>query len=370
MHVILADAFGFCFGVRDALAAADRTPQPECVTIHGELVHNENVLSRLEALGFQSSAERDRGALPATPLVMITAHGVSDRERQRLQRSGKQLIDTTCPLVQKVHRAARALAAEGRHVLVIGRPGHVEVEGILEDLSSGEAVESEAAVKAYPHDRLGIVCQSTTPPRLAAEVNAAIRAANPQADIRFIDTICQPTRDRQDALVRLLPLVDAVVVVGGKNSNNTRELAALCRNRGVPAFHVQGPADLEADWFRGCRVVGLTAGTSTLDETIEQVREALAALRAVPDPLRSLRLCVSNLFRAQWKGEPQSRRERRDRRCGRTADSTAVWHALTIGRAWRASLGGQPLQNLCASMLQLFARWMERKNQRGAGGTE
>ena len=111
-------------------------------------------------------------------------------------------------------------------------------------------------------------------------LNAAIRAANPSADIRFIDTICQPTRDRQDALVRLLPLVDAVVVVGGRNSNNTRELAALCRDRGVPAFHVQSAADLDANWFRGCRVVGLTAGTSTLDQTVEEIRRELLEMAA------------------------------------------------------------------------------------------
>ena len=278
MQVLVADALGFCFGVRDALAAAVRTKRPAAVTIYGELVHNETVVTRLAALGLHSAGENDRDQLPDTPLVMITAHGVSDRERTRLEAAGKQLIDTTCPLVVKVHRAARQLALEGRHVLVIGRPGHVEVRGILEDLASGEVVESVAAAKAYPYERLGIVCQSTTPPRLAADVNAAIRAANPQADIRFIDTICQPTRDRQDAVVRLLPLVDALVVVGGKNSNNTRELASLCRDRGVPAFHVQSAADLDTNWFRGCRVVGLTAGTSTLDETIQEVRQALSAM--------------------------------------------------------------------------------------------
>jgi len=282
MQVLLADAMGFCFGVRDALAAAEETPRPHAVTIHGELVHNERIQRRLDSLGFHSSAENDRGRIPPTPLVMITAHGVSDRERSRLEQSGKQLIDTTCPLVQKVHRAAQLLAAEGRHVLIIGRPGHVEVQGILEDLASGEVVESEQSVRPYPHERLGIVCQSTTPPRLAAAVNAAIRAANSLADIRFIDTICQPTRDRQDAVVRLLPLVDAMVVVGGQNSNNTRELAALCRDRGVPAYHVQTAADLDPRWFRGCRVVGLTAGTSTLDETIEEVRRGLVEMAAEP----------------------------------------------------------------------------------------
>jgi 4-hydroxy-3-methylbut-2-enyl diphosphate reductase len=278
MQVLLADALGLCFGVRDALAVAEQTQHPDLVTIHGELVHNERVLSRLDELGFHSSGERLRAEIAPTPLVMITAHGVSDRERRRLEQSGKRLIDTTCPLVEKVHRAAQLLAQEGRHVLIIGRPGHVEVRGILEDLDSGEVVEEVQAVKTYPHARLGIVCQSTTPPRVAAEITEAIGSANPQADVRLIDTICQPTRDRQEAVWRLIARVDAMVVVGGKNSNNTRELAALCREGSVPAYHVQSATDLEAEWFRDCRVVGLTAGTSTPDETIDEVRQALAAM--------------------------------------------------------------------------------------------
>ena len=278
MQVLLAEAMGFCFGVRDALAVAEQTPNPDAVTIHGELVHNEAILNRMEELGFHQAHERGRCEIPPTPLVMITAHGVSNAERRRIAEAGKRMIDTTCPLVQRVHRAAQALSDEGRHVLIIGRPGHVEVLGILEDLPSGEVVDSPDAVRHYGRSRLGIVCQSTTPPRLAAEVNRSIRTANPQADIKFIDTICQPTRDRQDAVVRMLPLIDVLVVVGGKNSNNTRELKALGQDRGVPAFHVQSADDLEPGWFAGCRVVGLTAGTSTLDSTIAEVHRALLKL--------------------------------------------------------------------------------------------
>jgi 4-hydroxy-3-methylbut-2-enyl diphosphate reductase len=278
MQVVVADALGFCFGVRDAIALAEETADPSSVTIHGDLVHNPLVLHRLDGLGFRRASERERAELPATPLVMITAHGVSDVERRRLEQAGKQIIDTTCPLVRRVHRAAQALAAEGRYVLVIGKPGHVEVRGIVEDLPGGEVVESVAAVRRYPQDRLGIICQSTTPPRLAAEVNAALRAANRHADIRYIDTICQPTRDRQDAVVRLLPQVDVMIVVGGKMSNNTRQLVALCLDHGVPAHHVEDAAGIDPHWFTGSRLVGLTAGTSTPDEVIASVRDALSRL--------------------------------------------------------------------------------------------
>jgi 4-hydroxy-3-methylbut-2-en-1-yl diphosphate reductase len=278
MQVIRAEAMGLCFGVRDALAAAEQVERPDRVTIHGELVHNETVLGRLRERGFRQADEACRDGLPATPLVMITAHGVSDAERRRLADAGLSLLDTTCPLVRRVHLAAQKLAAEGRFVLLIGRPGHVEVRGIVEDLAEVEVVDNVAAVRRYPHARLGVICQSTTSPHLADEILAAIDAANPAADIEFVDTICQPTRDRQTAVARMLPLVDAVVVVGGKNSNNTRELANLCRASGKPVYHVQSAGDLDRAWFTDCTAVGLTAGTSTLDETIDNVHRALAAI--------------------------------------------------------------------------------------------
>jgi 4-hydroxy-3-methylbut-2-en-1-yl diphosphate reductase len=278
MRIVRAEAMGFCFGVRDALAVTEAVDQPELVTIHGELVHNAGVLAGLEERGFRMVGENDRRELPATPSVLITAHGVSDHERMRLAVAGKRLIDTTCPLVLRVHRAAQTLAAEGRHVLVIGRPGHVEVLGVVEDLTDFDVVAGPDDVRPYPQAKLGVVCQTTTPPRVAEATLAAIRRENPSADLRYVDTVCQPTRDRQQAVERLAGEVDAMVVVGGKNSNNTRELVALCRERGLATCHVQSAEELDAAWFRGHDVVGLTAGTSTPEATIEEVYAALCVI--------------------------------------------------------------------------------------------
>ncbi|RPI89633.1 MAG: 4-hydroxy-3-methylbut-2-enyl diphosphate reductase [Planctomycetaceae bacterium] len=280
MRVLLAQHLGFCFGVRDALMIAESTDRPDLVTIHGELVHNEAVLHRLDELGFHRQPESNRAEIPATPFVMITAHGVSDAERQRLTAAGKQFLDTTCPLVVRVHRAALELAAEGRHVIIIGRPGHVEVAGVLEDLPSGEVISDAAQARNFERLRLGVVCQSTTPPRVAEETLMAIRRLNPDADVRSIDTICQPTRDRQDAVKRLLPQIDVMVVVGGQNSNNTRELARLAEESGVPTHHVQGPDDLDPAWFLEKTACGLTAGTSTLDTTVSAVHRRLLRIAA------------------------------------------------------------------------------------------
>jgi len=280
MKVIRADVMGMCFGVRDALKVIGQEANPQEVTIHGQLVHNERVLVELEQRGFAMTGESERAGVPATPTVLITAHGISERERRRLTEAGKELVDTTCPLVTRVHQAALALQAEGYHVLLIGRPGHVEVQGIVEDLESYHVIPSEEHVETYPYTRLGVVCQTTAVSRNVAKVREAIAAKNPQAEIKFVDTVCLPTKEHQRSAERLLDEVDAVVVVGGRNSNNTRELVALCVERGVPAYHVQGAADLEAHWFEGVETVGLTAGTSTLDVTIDEVWAALSKIKA------------------------------------------------------------------------------------------
>jgi len=280
MKVILADAFGMCFGVRDALRRAADVQRPDQTTIHGQLVHNEVVLHQLDIRGFRQTAEHERSGIPDSPAVLITAHGISDVRRQQLFSAGKQLIDTTCPLVRRVHEAAQQLAREGFHVLVLGKPGHVEVQGVVEDLPSFDVVGSADQVRTFPHARLGIVCQTTLPPHAAQELRRQIWRNNRHAEIRFVDTICDPTRRRQQAMLTLLARVEAVVVVGGHNSNNTLELVALCRRHDMPVLHVQDAAELDATWLAHYTVVGLTAGTSTLDSTIAEVHDALVGVRS------------------------------------------------------------------------------------------
>jgi 4-hydroxy-3-methylbut-2-enyl diphosphate reductase len=281
MRVIRASVLGMCFGVRDSLAIIDDIADSRAITIHGELVHNDVVQLQLQSRGFAMQSEVARNqSLPETRTVLITAHGISDRQRNRLRLAGKQIVDTTCPLVKRVHQAAALLQAEGYFVLLIGKPGHVEVEGIIEDLEQFEVIESADEVRTYPSSKLGIVCQTTVTERTVATVRAAVAAFNPGAEIKFVDTVCLPTKDHQRALEDLLEQVEAVVVVGGRSSNNTQQLVARCRQRGKPALHVQSAADLDPLWFKPFATVGLTAGTSTLHETIDEVHRALVWIGA------------------------------------------------------------------------------------------
>lgn len=278
LTVIRARAMGMCFGVRDALAVTESLPHPESITILGELVHNADVLRGLSGRGYRMTSETRREQVPGTEKVMITAHGVSQKDQERLRNAGKELIDTTCPLVRGVHRAAMELHAEGRLVVVIGKPRHVEVLGVVGDLERYAVVHRAEDVRAWDEPRLGVVCQSTTSPRHARRMLELIEKRNPEADIRYVDSICAPTRERQEAIEELLPQVEAVVVVGGLNSNNTRELVRRAESRGLPAIHIQTADDLDPDWFETFTRIGLTAGTSTPQTTIEEVHERLLVI--------------------------------------------------------------------------------------------
>lgn len=278
MRVVLARHMGMCFGVRDALLMAESIPDASRVTIHGELVHNEEILVRLRQRGFHQTAEQAREALPATDRVLVTAHGVSGREADRLRAAGKTLIDTTCPLVAKVHDAANVMRRDGRFVVVIGQRRHVEVLGITGDLDAFAVASCLDDVRCWDAPRIGVVCQTTAAPDEVGAIHRRIVALNPHSDIRFEDTVCRPTRLRQLSVEILLRQVDALVVVGGRNSNNTRKLAARAAAHGRPCALVQTAEDIDPTWCRQFEAIGLTAGTSTLDRTVDSVYQALLTI--------------------------------------------------------------------------------------------
>ncbi|MCA9796575.1 MAG: 4-hydroxy-3-methylbut-2-enyl diphosphate reductase, partial [Candidatus Eremiobacteraeota bacterium] len=221
--------------------------------------------------------ERD---LPPAPEVLITAHGISNRERERLQSQGKRLIDTTCPLVRRVHKSALRLARLGYFVVVVGRHEHVEVEGLIGDLEDYVVVSSVQEVACWNRRKIGVINQTTTRPELLQRIHATICQRNPEAEIELVDTICSPTRDRQQAVRELLDRVEALVVVGGANSNNTRELGQMAERAQKPWLHIQQADQLRPEWFTGFRLVGLTAGTSTPDSVIDEVHRRLITIAA------------------------------------------------------------------------------------------
>jgi 4-hydroxy-3-methylbut-2-enyl diphosphate reductase len=276
MQVRLADHFGMCFGVRDAIDLALGLTRRGPLTILGDLVHNPDVVARMDAAGAVRVQDQDD---IHTPAVLLTAHGVADRVRLELNQRGLAVHDATCPLVTRAHRALARLVAEGRHPVVIGQPQHVEVRGLVGDLDDYTIIQDESdleqlavRVEREPALRPGVVSQTTQPLERVLKLVEAMRRRLPRTDIHFVDTVCQPTKDRQQALRDLAAQTDVVVVVGGPDSNNSRKLAELARSLGRPAYLVARTSELRPEWFANCSVVGLTAGTSTPDSVIDEVR--------------------------------------------------------------------------------------------------
>lgn len=273
MNILRASHLGMCFGVRDAIALAQSQAATRPLTILGDLVHNEAVLADLQARGIRSA---QRAADVSTPTVMITAHGASDRAMDRLRARRLDVIEATCPLVHFAHRALRQWVAEGFHPVIIGQAGHVEVRGMTEDLLDYDVVLTPIEVGQLSwHRRFGVVAQTTQPIARVRELVALLQRRFPDAEVRFTDTVCQPTKLRQSAAEELAQRSDVVVVIGGAHSNNTRELVATCARHCPRVHHVQTAADLRPEWFEHAATIGLTAGTSTPDHVIDAVEHAL-----------------------------------------------------------------------------------------------
>ena len=269
MKIIRAEHLGMCFGVRDAIALARRQAESGPFTILGDLVHNETVLADLRARGI--AMERVAGRVK-TSTVMVTAHGASERALGGVRALGLSVLEATCPLVRVAHDAVARLVRDGFHPVIIGQREHVEVRGLTEDLREFDVVLDEADVDALKErSRYGIAAQTTQPIEKVRALAGRIRERFPGAQVRFIDTVCQPTKLRQHAAVDLAQRCDVVIVIGGAHSNNTRELAQTCA-RSCPRVHrVQTASDLRLEWLAGADTVGLTAGTSTPDAIIDEV---------------------------------------------------------------------------------------------------
>jgi 4-hydroxy-3-methylbut-2-enyl diphosphate reductase len=274
MEVRTAEHMGMCFGVRDAIELAKRLTRQGPLTILGDLVHNPDVVTRMDAAGATRARDPEQ---VTTRAVLLTAHGTSQKVKLRLRDEGHQVHDAACPLVKRVHLALAKLVNERRHPVIVGQEDHVEVRGLTGDLRDYTVILGVADIEQLAGKRrLGIVAQTTQPLERALALVAAIRRRFPEADVAFIDTVCQPTKDRQEAMRRLVDESDVIVVVGGPESNNSRKLTEFARSRGRTAYQVARAEELRPEWFDGVTTVGLTAGTSTPDDVIEEVRAWLA----------------------------------------------------------------------------------------------
>jgi 4-hydroxy-3-methylbut-2-en-1-yl diphosphate reductase len=278
--VLRAEHLGMCFGVRDAIALALTHGESAPLTILGDLVHNEAVLARLQASGI---AVARTPSDVKTHRVMVTAHGASERTLAKVRALGLESIEATCPLVQVAHQAIRTLVCAGYHPVIVGQRDHVEVRGLTDDLEAFDIVLHDRDVlQLEERPRFGVAAQTTQPIDKVRHLVALMRQRFPQSDVRFTDTVCHPTKQRQSAAIDLARQCDVVIVVGGENSNNTRELVNTCRRHCPHVHHIQAEVDIRSEWIAGAATVGVTAGTSTPDDVIDRVERQLRALASEP----------------------------------------------------------------------------------------
>ena len=272
VKITLAVAMGTCFGVQDAIDMALDPAYRGNLTVVGQLVHNPQVTERLLANGVRI-VERDQIDSITTKAVMITAHGASDSTKADLEKRGFTVYDATCPLVIRLHKLARFLEREGWFPVIIGKADHVEVKGVVGNLKASAVVYHEQDFEQLRgHPRLGVVSQTTNRLDKVTKLLTAMRALPWVEELRFIDTVCQPVKERQAAIATLLQAdIDLGIVVGGRNSANTAKLREVIADKGIAAFHVERPEEVDPRWFVGRRHVGITAGTSTPPDVIEAV---------------------------------------------------------------------------------------------------
>ena len=281
MDIEIADGSGFCFGVRRAVNLALRAAEDHgrrTVTL-GPLVHNPLVVERLEAKGIRAVEEVAGDA----DVVVLRAHGTPAPQEESLRRRRLEIVDATCPFVKRAQRHARALREEGYQVVILGDRAHPEVASVR-SYAGDDAVVVESAddLPVALGPRVGVMAQTTQPEE--AFLRLVRRLAPGAAEVRVVNTVCRSTAARRAETEKLASRVQVMIVLGGRRSHNTRELARVSRLAGVDTHHIERARELQRQWFRNVGHVGVAAGASTPDEAIEDV---VRRIRSFEEPFVS-----------------------------------------------------------------------------------
>ncbi|MBI4717101.1 MAG: 4-hydroxy-3-methylbut-2-enyl diphosphate reductase [Planctomycetes bacterium] len=276
----LATSRGFCFGVEDAIEIAEaalETHGPGNVVALGPVIHNKQVVGKLEQAGLNQSGELE--IIDPAKAVLIRSHGASPETIARAQQRGLRIVDATCVLVKRAQNVVRQLHEEGYHVVMIGDPNHPEVRGVIGYAPNVTVIDRGADLEqALPYrERLGIVAQTTHSPVHVAEMIAEI-LKRPYREVKIVNTLCLEVTRRQEAAVALCAEVDVMFVLGGLNSANTREMARLCEEQGRATYHIETADQLEPHMVAGRKVAGVTAGASTPEWVIAEFVRKLEAI--------------------------------------------------------------------------------------------
>ena len=281
MKVLLAKDAGYCFGVRDAVNLAYETAEKEGeVYMLGHIVHNENVVTELEKTGTKVIDNLDE--VPDNKPILFRAHGTVPKVWDEAEKKGINIVDATCPLVTEIHDEVRKLATENRRIIIIGDHGHDEVNGIMEQVQDSIVVANpEEAKRLRKMKKAGVVSQST---QMIENVQDIINILMTKVfDLRFVNTICFPTRRNHEQIKSLAELSDIMIVIGSFTSDNSKRLTELAKERNERTYQVTCANDLDSDWFQQSDTVGVSAGASTPDNIIESVTTTIKSFGKVKE---------------------------------------------------------------------------------------
>ena len=269
MKLLIAKDSGYCFGVRDAVELAYKTAEESGdVFMLGNIVHNENVVNDLDKIGAKVVRTLDK--VPDGKPILFRAHGTTTDVWKKAKNMGMNIIDATCPLVKEIHNEVKALDSEGRCIIIIGDHGHDEVVGIASQVKNPIIVSSpEEAQNLRKMKKVGIVSQST---QTIENVQTIINIIMTKAfDLRFVNTICFPTKRNQQQLKDLSEKCDVMLIIGSFTSANSKRLHQLALERNKKSYQVTCADEIESEWFYNAEIVGISAGASTPDSIIQAV---------------------------------------------------------------------------------------------------
>lgn len=281
MEIVLANPRGFCAGVDRAISIVERALElfGAPIYVRHEVVHNRFVVEDLRVKGAVFVEELTE--IPEGATVIFSAHGVSRAVKSEAAGRRLRAFDATCPLVTKVHMEVAHYRKQGIEVALIGHAGHPEVEGTMGQVDDGiylvETVADVSALAVTDPSRLAYATQTTLSMDDTKKIVDALRARFPAIRAPKKDDICYATQNRQNAVKRLATECDVVLIVGSVNSSNSNRLREVAAERGVRAYMIDGPSDIEREWVAGARRIGVTAGASAPEALVGQVVERLKA---------------------------------------------------------------------------------------------
>ncbi len=282
MKVELAACAGFCFGVKRAVDTVyEQLEKGKTIYTYGPIVHNEEVVRELTERGVRVIEDREallrfpsRDVADGETVAVIRAHGVPPECYTLLEQKGFSCVDATCPFVKRIHRIVEKESAAGSHIVIIGNPGHPEVEGIVGRCSGGATVleTPEEAEKFVPpaHRKLCVVSQTTFNYNKFQYIVEIFEKKG--YNVSVVNTICNATEERQQSAGALARKADVMIVIGGKHSSNSRKLYEICREECAETYFIQTLDDLHLELPKSVRLVGITAGASTPNKLIEEVQ--------------------------------------------------------------------------------------------------